>query len=112
MADMLHVLVGANGSLTPAAGNAGGGTLCLGFFWNGWWLWAALIFFLGRRSRRATGSDHGVGWKEKDPWFYCVGRSALALLSWHQKSGPTSFGYFYIYSKIELDAVGITFMQK
>jgi membrane-associated protease RseP (regulator of RpoE activity) len=21
----------------------------LGFFWNGWWLWAALIFFLGRR---------------------------------------------------------------
>jgi hypothetical protein len=20
----------------------------LGFFWNGWWLWAALIFFLGR----------------------------------------------------------------
>jgi len=21
----------------------------MGFFWNGWWLWAALIFFLGRR---------------------------------------------------------------
>jgi membrane-associated protease RseP (regulator of RpoE activity) len=21
----------------------------LGFFWNGWWLWAALIFFFGRR---------------------------------------------------------------
>lgn len=21
----------------------------LGFFWNGWWLWVALIFFLGRR---------------------------------------------------------------
>ena len=20
----------------------------LGFFWNGWWLWAALIFFFGR----------------------------------------------------------------
>jgi len=20
----------------------------LGFFWNGWWLWVALIFFLGR----------------------------------------------------------------
>ncbi len=23
--------------------------VALGFFWNGWWLWAALIFFLGRR---------------------------------------------------------------
>lgn len=22
--------------------------VALGFFWNGWWLWAALIFFLGR----------------------------------------------------------------
>jgi membrane-associated protease RseP (regulator of RpoE activity) len=22
--------------------------IALGFFWNGWWLWAALIFFLGR----------------------------------------------------------------
>lgn len=22
--------------------------ILLGFFWNGWWLWAALIFFLGR----------------------------------------------------------------
>ena len=21
----------------------------MGFFWNGWWLWAALIFFMGRR---------------------------------------------------------------
>jgi membrane-associated protease RseP (regulator of RpoE activity) len=21
----------------------------MGFFWSGWWLWAALIFFLGRR---------------------------------------------------------------
>jgi hypothetical protein len=21
----------------------------LGIFWNGWWLWAALIFFFGRR---------------------------------------------------------------
>jgi hypothetical protein len=20
----------------------------LGFFWNGWWLWAALLFWLGR----------------------------------------------------------------
>ena len=23
-------------------------TLLLGFFWNGWWLWSALIFLLGR----------------------------------------------------------------
>jgi membrane-associated protease RseP (regulator of RpoE activity) len=23
-------------------------TVLLGFFWNGWWLWSALIFFLGR----------------------------------------------------------------
>jgi membrane-associated protease RseP (regulator of RpoE activity) len=22
----------------------------LGFFWNGWWLWVAMLFFLGRRS--------------------------------------------------------------
>jgi membrane-associated protease RseP (regulator of RpoE activity) len=22
--------------------------LGLGYFWNGWWLWAAIIFFLGR----------------------------------------------------------------
>ena len=22
----------------------------MGFFWNGWWLWAGLLFFLGRRS--------------------------------------------------------------
>jgi hypothetical protein len=22
----------------------------LGFFWNGWWLWIALLFFFGRRS--------------------------------------------------------------
>jgi hypothetical protein len=22
----------------------------LGFFWNGWWLWAALLFFFGRQS--------------------------------------------------------------
>lgn len=25
-----------------------GGLILLGFIWNGWWLWAALIFFLGR----------------------------------------------------------------
>ncbi len=25
-----------------------GGMAVLGFFWSGWWLWAALIFFLGR----------------------------------------------------------------
>jgi membrane-associated protease RseP (regulator of RpoE activity) len=25
-----------------------GGLIVLGFIWNGWWLWAALIFFLGR----------------------------------------------------------------
>jgi len=25
-----------------------GFTLLLGFFWNGWWLWSALIFLLGR----------------------------------------------------------------
>jgi membrane-associated protease RseP (regulator of RpoE activity) len=25
-----------------------GGLAILGFFWNGWWLWAALIFFFGR----------------------------------------------------------------
>jgi len=25
-----------------------GGLALLGFFWSGWWLWAALIFFLGR----------------------------------------------------------------
>jgi membrane-associated protease RseP (regulator of RpoE activity) len=24
------------------------GLVLLGFVWNGWWLWAALIFFLGR----------------------------------------------------------------
>ena len=25
-----------------------GALILLGFIWNGWWLWAALIFFLGR----------------------------------------------------------------
>lgn len=25
-----------------------GAAILLGFFWNGWWLWAALLFFLGR----------------------------------------------------------------
>jgi len=25
------------------------GLVLLGFFWNTWWLWAALVFFLGRR---------------------------------------------------------------
>jgi membrane-associated protease RseP (regulator of RpoE activity) len=25
-----------------------GGLIILGFFWSGWWLWAVLIFFLGR----------------------------------------------------------------
>lgn len=24
------------------------GLIILGFFWSGWWLWAVLIFFLGR----------------------------------------------------------------
>ena len=22
----------------------------LGFFWSGWWLWVALLFFMGRRA--------------------------------------------------------------
>jgi membrane-associated protease RseP (regulator of RpoE activity) len=26
-----------------------GSLIALGFFWNGWWLWAALIFMFGRR---------------------------------------------------------------
>jgi len=26
-----------------------GGLFVLGFAWQGWWLWAALIFFFGRR---------------------------------------------------------------
>ena len=26
-----------------------GGLVVMGFFWQGWWLWAALIFFFGRR---------------------------------------------------------------
>lgn len=26
-----------------------GGLITLGFFWNGWWLWAGLIFLFGRR---------------------------------------------------------------
>lgn len=25
-----------------------GAAILLGFFWNGWWLWAALLFFMGR----------------------------------------------------------------
>lgn len=27
-----------------------GALVILGFFWNGWWLWAVLIFFLGQRT--------------------------------------------------------------
>ena len=27
-----------------------GSLVTMGFFWNGWWLWAGMIFFLGRRS--------------------------------------------------------------
>ena len=25
-----------------------GGAVCLGFVWSGWWLWALLLYFLGR----------------------------------------------------------------
>ncbi len=44
---MLYVLVGARGSrrILPLILAA---LVVLGFFWSGWWLWAFLIFLLGR----------------------------------------------------------------
>jgi len=44
---MLYVLVGKTWArrLLPVILI---GVVALGFFWNGWWLWAALIFLLGR----------------------------------------------------------------
>jgi hypothetical protein len=44
---MLYVLFGAKGSrrVLPFILIA---MVALGFFWYGWWLWAVLIFFLGR----------------------------------------------------------------
>ena len=26
-----------------------GGLVILGFFWSGWWMWAGILFFMGRR---------------------------------------------------------------
>jgi membrane-associated protease RseP (regulator of RpoE activity) len=44
---MLYVLFGKNAArrVYPIVL---AGLLILGIFWNGWWLWAVLIFFLGR----------------------------------------------------------------
>jgi membrane-associated protease RseP (regulator of RpoE activity) len=44
---MLYVLVGRKWAerILPFVLVA---VIVLGFFWNGWWLWAVLIFFLGR----------------------------------------------------------------
>lgn len=44
---MLYVLLGSKGArrVWPFILVA---LVILGFFWSGWWLWAALIFFLGR----------------------------------------------------------------
>jgi membrane-associated protease RseP (regulator of RpoE activity) len=44
---MLYVLLGSKGArrVLPLILVA---LVVLGFFWSGWWLWAALIFFLGR----------------------------------------------------------------
>jgi len=38
----------------------------LGFFWNGWWMWAAILFFMGRRYaeplNQITELDPGRKW--------------------------------------------------
>jgi hypothetical protein len=26
-----------------------GGLSIMGFFWNGWWMWALILFFMGQR---------------------------------------------------------------
>ena len=40
-------------------------TLLLGFFWNGWWLWSALIFFLGRSHAEPLDQITGLGTPRK-----------------------------------------------
>jgi membrane-associated protease RseP (regulator of RpoE activity) len=44
---MLYVLLGSKGARRVLPFILAGAVI-LGFFWSGWWLWAALIFFMGR----------------------------------------------------------------
>ena len=44
---MLFVLLGSKGARRVLPFILVGAVI-MGFFWSGWWLWAALIFFLGR----------------------------------------------------------------
>jgi membrane-associated protease RseP (regulator of RpoE activity) len=51
-----------------------GGLITLGFFWNGWWLWAGLIFLFGQRSAETLDQI-----TELDDKRRIVGYLALAL---------------------------------
>ncbi len=44
----------------------------MGFFWNGWWLWAALIFFLGRRHAEPLDQITELDGKRKILGFFAL----------------------------------------
>jgi len=53
-----------------------GALVAMGFFWNGWWLWAGLIFFLGRRSAETLDQVTKLDAKRR-----LIGYAALALFA-------------------------------